>query len=160
MAQKLFTIHRNCYATIDIEVAAETEEEAMKIARQRFDNIPGNAYDFTENEVSIIDTQDAPDVDELIEQVTPILQFEGHLPISVDIRHTQLEYFGGRACGEHEVLDHADTLYLDNDGELMVMYENDYGSERILDDEPLGELSIEDQISILTDALTSYGKED
>lgn len=155
MAQKLFTIHRNCYATIDIEVAAETEEEAMKIARQRFENIPGNAYDFTENEVSIIDTQDAPDVDELIEKVTALLQKDGHVGISVDIPHTTLEYCGGRAAGEVEVLDHADTIYLESDGTLMIMYDNYSTSERILDDEPLDELSLEAQIEVLIDALNN-----
>lgn len=124
----------------------------MKIARSRFDNIPGNAYDFTENEVSIIDTQDAPDVDDLIEKVRPLLKEES-LPISVDVHHTQLEYFGGRACGEIEVLDHAEELYLDYDGQLMVAYANDYGSERILVDEPLEDLTLEDQIEILTNAL-------
>ena len=156
MAQKIFTVHRNCYATIDIEVAAETEEEAMKIARQRFDNIPGNYYDFTENEVSIIDTQDAPDVDKLIEKVVEMMSDEqlGSVSVSVDVHHTSYEYFGGRVAGEIAVLDRTSELYID-DGMLMISYENDYGSERILDDEPLGELSIEDQISILTDALNN-----
>lgn len=155
MAQKLFTVHRNCNATLDIEVAAETEEEAMKIARQRFENIQGNAYDFTENEVSIIDTQDAPDVDELIEKVTALLQQDGHVGISVDIPHTTLEYWGGRAAGEVEVLDHADTIYLEPDGTLMIMYDNYSTSERILDDEPLDELSLEAQIEVLIDALNN-----
>lgn len=153
MAQKLFTVHRNCYATIDIEVVAETEEEAIKIARQRFDNIPGNAYDFTENEVSIIDTEVANDTDEMEAKVRDQLREKGHISIDVDIHHTVLDYYGGRTCGEHEVRDHADTLYLDNDGELMVKYENDYGSERILDDEPLSELMAEDIIAVLEDAL-------
>lgn len=156
MAQKLFTVHRNCYATLDIEVAAETEEEAMKIARQRFENIPGNAYDFSENEISIIDTQDAPDVDDLIEKVVEMMTDEqlGSVSVSVDVHHTSTEYFGGRVAGEIEVLDRTSELYID-DGMLMISYENDYDSERVLDDEPLDELATEDQIRILTDALNN-----
>lgn len=155
MAQKLFTVHRNCHATIDIEVAAENEEEAMKIARQRFENIPGNSYDFTENDVSIIDTQDAPDVDNLITLVVVMMSERqlGSVYVSVDVHHTSYEYSGGRVAGEIEHLDRTEELYID-DGNLYVSYENDY-SERDLDDEPLEDLDIEDQISILTDALNN-----
>lgn len=68
MTKKLFTIHRNCYATIDIEVSAETEEEALRIAHQRFDCIPAKEYTFDENEVSIIHRHDLSDLDTLKEE--------------------------------------------------------------------------------------------
>lgn len=153
MAQKIFTVHRNCYATIDVEVAAENEEEAMKIARQRFDNIQAKEYDFTENEVSIIDCRTVRDTEELEAKVRELLREEGHVSISVDVHHTALDYYGGRVCGEYEVIDIADTIYLDNDDELMVTYDNSMDSERILEDEPLCELQAEDIIAVLEDAL-------
>lgn len=68
MAKKLFTIHRNCYATIDINVSAETEEEALRIAAGRFDRIPAKEYDFCENEVSVIDCNEMDDLDGLMEE--------------------------------------------------------------------------------------------
>lgn len=68
MGKKLFTIHRNCYATIDIEVSAENEEEALRIANMRFSSIPAKEYTFDENEVSIIDCNNLEDVDKLKEE--------------------------------------------------------------------------------------------
>lgn len=68
MSKKLFTIHRNCYATIDINVSAENEEEALRIANMRFDSIPAREYMFDENEVSIIDINSLDDLDALKEE--------------------------------------------------------------------------------------------
>lgn len=162
MAQKLFTVHRNCYATIDIEVLAESEEEAMRKASERFDNILATEYDFTENEVSVIDTKDAPDIDDLIEKVIKRIRRrkDSYLSLSdsIGVTHMQDEYWGGRQCGEHEVVDYVSALYIDDD-QLYVEYERDYDSDHEQEDESIDELSEEDQMKILLSVLSKKKKQ-
>lgn len=57
---KKYVVHYNYYATVDVEVFAESEEEAKEKADQVC--VDPHDYDFSLNEQSIIDTQDGIDL--------------------------------------------------------------------------------------------------
>ena len=69
---KKFTVHHNLYATIDIQVIADSKEEAIRKAREVC--ISPDDYDFTPNEESVIDEEAVPDIVELKQQAEYIMQ--------------------------------------------------------------------------------------
>ena len=156
MTKKLFTIHRNCYATIDITVAAENEEDAKKIAAQRFDTIPASQYYFDENEVSVIDSQDAPDVDDMMDKVKKMYVERGYQPGDamvldecVNVHVSVLESDeSGHIAEMVEHLREVESIYVDEDGDIYVQYDDtDY------DDDLLENFGDEDIIAVLEMAL-------
>lgn len=69
---KKYTIHYDYYATYDVEVLAESKEEAINKAREI--EVPYEEYDFSINEESVIDTKDVPDLPTLIKEAEEILK--------------------------------------------------------------------------------------
>ena len=65
---KKYVVHYNYYATIDVEVFAENEEEAKEKADQVC--VDPRYYDFSLNEQSIVDTEDGIDLPSMITKLT------------------------------------------------------------------------------------------
>ena len=69
---KKYTIHYNYYATHDVEVLAESEDEALKKARRveiDFDNLF-----LTQNEETVLEAVDVPNLQTLIEKAEDIVK--------------------------------------------------------------------------------------
>lgn len=64
---KKFVVHYNYYATIDVEVLAENEEEAKAKADQI--SIDPRDYDFCLNERSVIDVEDGVDLATMFKEI-------------------------------------------------------------------------------------------
>lgn len=145
MSKQIFTVHRNLYATIDIEVVAETEEEAIASARSRFDNIRWREYEFTENEVSVIDSKELPsndDIPVLIKQaIDAIRQQTDHDGDSVSFSEVtvraNLEIYDKyiNICETYEEEIHIDSayVYVTEEGSEEIMVQATYEDIRLFD---------------------------
>lgn len=72
---KKYTIHYNFYATADVEVLADSEEDAK--SKARLVELELKDYDFNLNEETIIDWEDVPDLGELIQKASAIIKQYG-----------------------------------------------------------------------------------
>ncbi|MDO4802671.1 MAG: hypothetical protein Q4A15_10955 [Prevotellaceae bacterium] len=72
---KKYTIHYNIYATADVEVLADSEEDAK--SKARLVELELKDYDFNLNEETIIDREDVPDLGELIQKASAIIKQYG-----------------------------------------------------------------------------------
>ena len=63
---KKYTIHYNYYATIDVEVLADSEEEAIRKAEQV--DIEREDLELEQNEETVLEAIDVPNLQNLIEQ--------------------------------------------------------------------------------------------
>lgn len=76
---KKYTIHYNFYATADVEVLADSEEDAK--SKARLVELELKDYDFDLNEETIIGREDVPDLGELNRKASAIIKRygeEGH----------------------------------------------------------------------------------
>lgn len=65
---KKYVVHYNYYATVDVEVFAESEEEAKEKANQVC--VDPRCYDFSLDEQSIIDMEDGIDLPSMVAELT------------------------------------------------------------------------------------------
>lgn len=70
--KKKFTVRFNWYATADVEVLAESEDDAIKLAKQV--ELDPSDYNYDLNESSVIGTEDVPDLDKTIKQAEAIIK--------------------------------------------------------------------------------------
>lgn len=70
--KKKYTVHFNWYATADVEVLAESEEDAIEQAREV--ELDPNDYHYDLNEESVIGTEDVPDLEDTIAQAEIIIK--------------------------------------------------------------------------------------
>ena len=146
---KKFVIHYNYYATIDVEVLAENEEEAKAKADQITPD-PGD-FDFTLNEQTVIDQMDGIDLPALTDQLRSRVKeyIERHqsafMPIHFHLTAEVDSEWNGKAYVP--IRDNVISLSLDATGEeVLVSFED---SERMA----LDDLSDIDQYSIAVTVL-------
>lgn len=69
---KKYTIHFNYYATVDIEVLADSEEEAIQKADEK--EIPLEDFDLTYNSKNVMFEEEVEDLETLIEKASSIIR--------------------------------------------------------------------------------------
>lgn len=154
MEKKIYTYHHNISITLDLSVTASSEEEAKRLVNERISNIPYSSYDYAEeNELTLLEVKELPDIDELTEQVIDLMK-ENDMKTAnaggTKVAKTAYETSGGMMLDEYEVEYEVEEVYLADDM-LYVRYAEPY-SDGIdaPDEEPLDELSEEEQYKILT----------
>ena len=87
---KKYTIHYNYYATIDVEVLAENEEEAK--LKADLVEVDANDYDFSLNEQSVVNVEDGVDLENMTRKlVVRVKQYAvDHAGEPLPLRHLHL----------------------------------------------------------------------
>lgn len=162
MSNKIFTVHRNYYATFDVQVVAETEEEAIEKADKIFQDVNPSEFYFTDNSTEVIDTKPADDFDTLFEEAVKHIRFvtenDGDtMLLSIDVRVSVKEY----DAIYHESEDRnacvmTECVYVSEEygyEKIMVRFEGEYADHWNLEDIDLGELDELEQLKILKEIL-------
>lgn len=161
MAKKLFTIHRTCTATLDVSVTAETEEEAINLARDKFDRINPAEFCFDTIEDKVINAQDYDDPEPLIpEAINAIMQDTDFIGDAVSFEPVEVEtsvYVWDEVfqCGDYENRTVCvDAAYLQKEDDdyypqIIVQFDEDHQRAFDLEDTPLSEFSEVEQLHIL-----------
>ena len=93
---KKYTIHYNYYATIDVEVLADSEEEAIRKAEQV--DIEREDLELEQNEETILEAIDIPNLQTLIEQAEEIIKKADEEDTEIKLNswpYVTLEYWTG-----------------------------------------------------------------
>lgn len=163
MAKQIFTIHRTYFAATDVQVVAENEEEALRLAESRFELIPASHLCLQEDATDVVKTEPmTEDIDQLTamaiarireeaEEVGDAICFK-----EVDVTICGREYdavFNVSEDVERDV--QVDSAYIvqddaePEDAFIVVQFEEDYIRTFDLEDMRLDEFSEIDQIAIL-----------
>lgn len=127
---KRYYIHYNYYATADVPVLAETEEEALERAREVQLNLED--YDFTLNEESVIDEEEVPDLKSLIKEAENILKGKESIKLNPWPTVTVLVWNGECMEPIREIIE---NIYWDEEREE-IGFETDRCSELTISDIP------------------------
>lgn len=127
---KRYYIHYNYYATADVPVLAETEEEALQKAREV--HLDLEDYDFTLNEESIIDEEEVPDIKSLIKEAENILKQSDSIELNPWPTVTILVWNGEYMEPIRETIE---NIYWDEEREE-IGFETDRCSELTISDIP------------------------
>lgn len=161
MAKQIFTVHRNYYATLDVQVVAESEEEAIKKADKIFSEVNPSEFYFTENSTEVIDTKPTDDLgtlfDAAVKHIRTIMDNDGDsISFNIDVRVDAQEYDDiynvsedVKACvmtdGAYVIQDDAGF----DEPQIMIQFEESYAEHWNLEDMNLEEFDEIEQIKIL-----------
>ena len=97
---KKFTVHYNYYATADVEVLANSQEEAIKKADQV--EIPNEEFDLEYDNREITHEEDVPDLPNLIEEAEKIIKkaYDEDITFRLDPwPRVHMEFWNGERIG-------------------------------------------------------------
>lgn len=160
--KKIYSINVHYRIVLPVEIEAESEEEAIRIAKYEGEQYRSlNDYDSIEAlDACVTGVEDvapfnASNVDELTEAAIEYMRSESMSSVSISgikVTKTKYDTSGGRIVDEHNVEYEIEEVYLDN-CELYVRYADPFlDSDEAPEDEPLCDLGAE-QFDILIQIL-------
>lgn len=166
MAKQIFTVHRNYYATLDVKVVADNEDEALKKADKLFSEINPSEFHFAENLTEVIDTTPADDFGTLyasaVESIRQCTDSDGDsIALEVEVRVDAREYDAiWQVFEDVNVSVMTDGAYVIQDDagydepQIMIQFRTDYADLYDLEDMNLNDFDELEQIKILNQILS------